>query len=159
MASLLLLSYLLLLTYYASLLFVEVLLFGRCYCRCLPCCCWCLWSWCWCSCFPTGLASLLLTASYAVAVYPFALLQASFLLITTPLLLASIPSLRPFCCLRSFVAIVLLFLSALHHIDDLATVSISIVHAFCGVLFVDYVPAVAGITCFCICPCCCMQSL
>jgi hypothetical protein len=41
------------------------------------------------------ITSLLLMLSYDAVVYPFALLQASILLITTPLLLASIPSLRP----------------------------------------------------------------
>jgi hypothetical protein len=41
------------------------------------------------------MASLLLMASYAVAVYPFALLQVSLLLITTPLLLVSLPLRRP----------------------------------------------------------------
>jgi hypothetical protein len=124
------------------------------------------------------LASPLLMAFYAVAVYPFALLQASLLLITTPLLLLSLLFLRPYCCLRSFVAVVLLLLSSLRHIDGLAAVSVSIVHAFCGVLlllvslllkaspasafvptvadslYVAFLPAVAGFTCSCIRLCC-----
>jgi hypothetical protein len=127
------------------------------------------------------MTSLLLMLSYDVVVYPFALLQASFLLITTPLLLVSLPLLCPFCCLRSFVAVVLLFLSALHH--GLAYVSIFIVDAFvecillrvsqllqaapafvfvsavADSLYVACVPALAGFTCFCIRPCSCRQSL
>jgi hypothetical protein len=126
-------------------------------------------------CFPAGLAS------YAVAVYPFALLQIFFLLITinNPAL-ASVPF---FCCVPSVVYGLLLqsycccfqpytistallpiaFLLSMYFVESLlllmslllqASPASAFVPAVACSLYIVFFPAVTGITCFCLRPCC-----